>query len=425
MEGMYTMRWEAPMQWSGDCQAATDPHSGKPQILRILGIPGAARMESVFAVLRTDGVTKFLAPTGESPRRGLVDAIGSFDFLTAWRTAKPFKAPRSPIAGQITTPSGSGSAVGGDILGGLVRAIEDGIMPKIDAKVEDALDGVEERIKAAVAAAAERPIVIKVGEAKEVKCDGTEHSRFRDMVSTLAALPSADRNVLLFGERGSGKSTAAKQYADKIGLPFGAVSFSAGVSESMFTGRFLPSAGGEFRWRPTPFTRLYTEGGVFCLDELDKADPQVATALNMALANGEIVTAEGEVLKRHADFVAIGGANSLRFSKQYAAAQPQDGSLLDRFAMIEWNICPTLLRNVIQSIAGHDKGGRILRIRDAVNAALAAKRFTDWSVGMRTARRMAHSTAAGLDPIDGSLRDEVAAMAPQYMTECMAAARGA
>lgn len=421
--GMYTMRWEATMTWSADCMAATDPHSGKPQILRILGIPGAARMESVFAVLRTDGSVKFLAPTGESPRRGLVDAIGTFDFATAWRMAKPFKAPRSEITGQVKTPSGSG--VGGDILGGLVKAIEDGIMPKLDAKVEDALDGVEERITAAIAAASQRPIVIKVGEAKEVKCDGTEHSRFAHMVTVLAALPSADRNVLLFGERGSGKSTAAKQYADKIGLPFGAVSFSAGVSESMFTGRFLPSAGGEFKWRPTPFTRLYTEGGVFCLDELDKADPQVATALNMALANGSIVTSEGEVLKRHADFVAIGGANSLRFSKQYAAAQPQDGSLLDRFAAIEWNICPTLLRNVINGIAGHDKGTRILRIRDAVNAALVAKRFTDWSIGMRTAQRMARMAAQGLDPIEATLRDEVAAMAPQYMTECMTAARGA
>jgi MoxR-like ATPase len=211
--------------------------------------------------------------------------------------------------------------------------------------------------------------------------------------------------------------------ADKLGRPFGAVSFSAGASESLFTGRFLPSEGGAFKWRPTPFTRLYTEGGVFCLDELDKADPQVATALNMALANGEIVTTEGEVLRRHEDFIAVGGANSLTMSKVYSAALKQDASLLDRFIKVRWDLCPTLLRNVLTSICGVDKAGRILRIRENVNGVLKDKRYTEWDLGFRVAQRMAFSAAAGHNPVESILADEVAAMAAQYEADIMVAAR--
>lgn len=420
---MRITHWNAPMTWSGE---ATATDSGQPKILRIYDVPGAARSETCFVYLAF-GKIHYVKGDGSAMRwelRSLIapmfDSVAAFE--SRFATAGAYEAPRSPIAGMVSAAPASAPVSGGDLASVLGGAMASSVMPLVEAKIEEAMQSIEDRVKDVVADAAKRPVIIQIPSVPEVKLDGTEHSKFKDMVILTMTQPCKDRNVLLYGERGSGKSTAAKQFATKLGLPFGAVSFSAGASESLFTGRFLPSEGGAFKWRPTPFTRLYTEGGVFCLDELDKADPQVATALNMALANGEIVTTEGEVLKRHESFIAVGGANSLKFSKVYAAAQPQDGSLLDRFVKVEWNLCPVLLRSLITSICGVDKANRILRIRENVNEVLRAKKCTDWDVGMRLAQRMAYVAAADMNPVDAVLRDEVRAMLPQYESEVLSAA---
>ncbi len=402
------MHWTAPMEWND---------TGKP-MLRFLGVPHMAKSESVYVVPNGVGYT-LCGGDGNVLRSGLFnEAIKWFhnsgvdSFAEAVALAVPYVAPRSPVKGMVK-PSTGGADIGG--------LIADALMPAVDARIAEALEGIEERLASATTVPAPVHVTVHIPALPPVTLTGSEHGRFIDLVKMVGELPTSMRNVLLWGERGSGKSTAASMLADKLGLEFGAVSFSAGASESLFTGRFLPGASGAFEWRPTPFTRLYTEGGVFCLDELDKADPQVATALNMALANGKIVTTEGKVLKRHDQFIAVGGANSLQFSKVNTASQPQDGSLLDRFGKIRWDLCPILLRNVVTGIAG-SKGEQIIRVRKAVNDALLAKRYTDWDIGFRMAMRMAYAAHAGRCPVKNVLHDEVQAMAPQYVELVMAAA---
>jgi MoxR-like ATPase len=430
---MRITHWKAPMTWTAKAATA---QNGEPMILRIYDVPGAAKSETCFAFVDQQNVD--LGPSG---RVTLVKGDGTalrwelrshicplmpdaVAFDRQFATAEQYSAPRSPIAGMIVAePSAPTAAVGGDLATLLGGAVAGSVMPLVEARIEEAMQSIESRVKGAIVEVAKRPVVVNVPSVPEIRLSGDEHGRFQFMLERLFEQRPQDRNVLLWGERGSGKSTAAKMLADKLGRPFGAVSFSAGASESLFTGRFLPSEGGAFKWRPTPFTRLYTEGGVFCLDELDKADPQVATALNMALANGEIVTTEGEVLRRHEDFIAVGGANSLTMSKVYSAALKQDASLLDRFIKVRWDLCPTLLRNVLTSICGVDKTGRILRIRENVNGVLKDKRYTEWDLGFRVAQRMAFSAAAGHNPVESILADEVAAMAAQYEADIMVAAR--
>ena len=419
---MTCMKWKAAMEFEARYDIASE--NGKARILRIQGLASmTAKTDTLFAFRLTNGGLCFVSGEGTTPRSVVaIEARQAFglDFDDRWLNSQEYVAPRSPLKGTKS----DAVSLGGDLASVLSGALSGSIMPMVDAKIDAALSSVEDRVAACIEAAKCAPIVIRVEGMKDVVLDGTEHGRFGDLVKVLPSLPSKDRNVLLYGEAGSGKSFAAKQYAERIGLEYGAVSFSGGVSESMFTGRFLPSSSGVFEWKATPFTRLYSNGGVFCLDELDKADPQVATALNMALANGEIVTTEGVVLKRHKDFVAIGGANSLTFSKTYTAAQPQDGSLLNRFYKIKWDLCPMLLRSVLQGMAGNEAAARILRIREAVNGALAAKRFSDWNVGMRVCERMAAVSKAGMCPVNTCLRDEVDAMAAQYASDVMSAARG-
>ena len=405
------MKWEAAMEWNAN----------GAKLLRLHAVPHMAKSESVY-LMSTDSVDNcYVLKSGDGNvlRSGLhveaskwLTANGVNTFSKAVALSVPYVAPRSPVKGMV-------KASGGADIGGLIT---DALMPAVDARIAEALEGIEDRLSSVTTVPAPVHVTVNIPALPSVTLTGSEHGRFQDILMMLGELPTNMRNVLLWGERGSGKSTAASMLADKLGLQFGAVSFSAGASESMFTGRYLPSASGAFEWRPTPFTQLYTEGGVFCLDELDKADPQVSAALNMALANGQIVTTEGKVLRRHASFIAIGGANSLQFSKVNTASQPQDGSLLDRFGKIRWDLCPTLLRNVVCSIAGH-KGEDIIRVRKAVNEALQAKRYTDWDIGFRLAQRMAYAAHAGRCPIKCVLHDEVQAMAPQYVELVMNAAK--
>lgn len=420
---MRIMKWTPRMTWSDDADKCTD---GK--MLRLFGAEGMARWDSVYVMERNDGGGLWLVnPEGKaveySLRSRVLQTVSDHGgFAALWSKAEEFVMPRS---GKVKGMLDDKPTASLDIAKVLGEAVATSVLPQVDERIDAALEGIESRVAALVAQGKAQPIVYQIQGMPEVKVDGSEHSRFGMLVKGLGALRAKDRNVLLWGEAGSGKSYAAKQFAERSGMRFGAVSFSAGVSESMFTGRFLPDETGAFRWKATPFTTLYSEGGVFCLDELDKADPQVATALNMALANGEIVTTEGAILKRHESFIVIGGANALNFSKAYAAAQPQDGSLLDRFFKVRWDLCPVLLSSILSGIAGNQHGARIIRVREAVNGALAAKRFDTWKVGMRACERMAAMAHAGFCPVEDCLRDEVEAMAPQYLSEAMSAARAA
>ena len=99
-------------------------------------------------------------------------------------------------------------------------------------------------------------------------------------------LSEGHRNLLMVGPAGSGKTTLAKDVAEALGLDFGFISLSAGVTETHLFGRMLPQADGTWGYVESVFVRIYRNGGVFLLDELDAADANVMVSINAALANG-------------------------------------------------------------------------------------------------------------------------------------------
>jgi hypothetical protein len=142
-------------------------------------------------------------------------------------------------------------------------------------------------------------------------------------------------NILLVGPAGCGKTYAAQQVADALDLPFGFLSLSGGISESFLLGRYVPTGeNGRFEYTPAPFVESYRSGGVFLLDEIDAADPNVLVVVNAALANGSMRLPDGSVAKRHADFVCIGAANTYGngADRQYVGRNQLDTATLDRFA---------------------------------------------------------------------------------------------
>jgi len=157
--------------------------------------------------------------------------------------------------------------------------------------------------------------------------DAVMHHKF----PLLAAAVASRVNVMLVGPAGSGKTTAAKQAATALGLPFygtGALS-----SEYKLSG-FIDAQG---RIVSTAFRKAFEHGGVFLFDEMDASLPSALLAFNAALANDWMDFPDANV-QRHPDFRVIAGANTFGTGadRQYVGRNQLDAASLDRYAVLEW-----------------------------------------------------------------------------------------
>lgn len=153
--------------------------------------------------------------------------------------------------------------------------------------------------------------------------------------------------VYLWGPSGSGKTHLAAQIARALhpdasrsdGIAehkFYAISVTMGTSESHLQGWRLPLDAGKFVYVSSEFVRIFEHGGLFLLDEADKADPNVLSVLNQALANKRLpipTRFENPVAEMHKDFriIAAGNTSGQGSDRLYSAAVRLDEAFLDRF----------------------------------------------------------------------------------------------
>lgn len=153
-------------------------------------------------------------------------------------------------------------------------------------------------------------------------------------------------NTLLVGPAGCGKTIAAAQVAEALGLEFGHACLTAGASETWLFGRQTPNGFVE-----GTFSKLYREGGVFLADEMDAADPNLLLAINTALANGTMYNPiSGVIVPRGEKFVFVAAANTVGKGGDgvYTGRNRLDAATLDRFVLIaidynseiEERVCP-------------------------------------------------------------------------------------
>jgi MoxR-like ATPase len=209
------------------------------------------------------------------------------------------------------------------------------------SKAETGLqDRVRELAVATIAELAPRAIQV-VDQSGLVRGSTTDHVRpeFDRIVQRLML----GLNVMLVGPAGSGKTTVGQQVADCLGLQFGCISLTAGVSESRLVGRFAPMGeGGKFEYVETDFVRIWRDGGVMVLDEVDAADPNVLLCLNAALANKFLITPDPKQprIKRHKDCMIIACANTWGSGadREYVGRNQLDVSTLDRFCASQFKL---------------------------------------------------------------------------------------
>lgn len=176
-----------------------------------------------------------------------------------------------------------------------------------------------------------RPIEVQLSNGERHTVDGAHHQ----LEELLSLVGEGHKNILLVGPAGSGKTTLAKGLAQALGLEFGFISLSQGVTESHLLGRLLPQTDGSWAFQPSRFIEVFEQGGVFLLDEIDAADANLMVSINAALANGMLANPNGRIHKRHERTIIIAAANTWGrgADASYVGRNALDASTLDRFVM--------------------------------------------------------------------------------------------
>jgi len=226
------------------------------------------------------------------------------------------------------------SATNGD---GLAAILATSLKPYLQMQREEITEELDARIHEAVSAAIEsaktKTVYIQAGKTIGT-IDGDKHEHF-DLV---AELVSIREDVYLWGEAGSGKSTAARQIAKLFNLPFYYLALQSQMTESRIMGYMM----GE-HYVETDFYRAYKNGGVFLLDELDLGNGNMLGSLNGALANGDASFPCGKI-ERHPDFICIatGNTSGIGATVAFNDRKALDGAVRDRFIYVQWDTDKTL-----------------------------------------------------------------------------------
>lgn len=249
-------------------------------------------------------------------------------------------APAVPAVKPSALPTGSSlDAVIATMVANIMQTIPVGIddeaVRNIVADVVDplALDTAValDRLSTKIDALQPKVVQIVIKDRPAVTLKGVQHKAFGDIMLSIGA----GCNTFLVGPAGTGKTTMVAQAADALGLDFHAENLTAATTEYALKGFKDANS----KYVPTKLREFFQNGGVYLLDEIDNANPNVLGVLNSALSNGFMAFPDAMV-KKHENFIAVAAGNTYGngATAEYVGRNPIDGATLDRFAFFNVDI---------------------------------------------------------------------------------------
>lgn len=224
----------------------------------------------------------------------------------------------------------------------IIGDIKEEVKKKVEVEIGKAKSDIEDDIKAIKTKCDEatklldsvvedKPLVVTIGSVKKPKKE-LVHSAFPKVLKILQSQKRKEKNIMLVGEAGSGKTHLVATIAKALGREFYPMSVGLQTTKSDLLG-FVNAQGG---YVTTPVREAYEKGGVLLLDEFDSAHAGVVTILNSLLANGHCSFAD-KIVTKHPDFICICACNTYGrgANVEYVGRNRLDSATLDRFIVVD------------------------------------------------------------------------------------------
>ena len=224
------------------------------------------------------------------------------------------------------------------------KKIED-LMTSFEAKIDGTKVELQNAIKECYEIIGAVPTVINTGtitKPKKQLC----HSQFKTITKILQSAKRKEKNVMIVGGAGSGKTHLVSMIADAMRLKFYPMSVGLQTTKSDLLG-FIDAHG---NYHTTPIREAFEKGGVLLLDEFDASHAGVATILNSLLANGHCSFPDG-IITKHKDFICICACNTYGHggTTDYVGRNRLDGATLDRFITVNVDYDKKLEKSLTQN----------------------------------------------------------------------------
>lgn len=224
------------------------------------------------------------------------------------------------------------------LFGDVVKDVKQGAddkLKELEKTINDKMDEMRSRIDGALGQLDDlltnKPLVVNLGSVEEPK-NQIVHSAFGKIIKVLSSAKRKEKNIMLVGGAGGGKTHLVKQIAESLKLPFYPMSVGLQTTKSDLLG-FINATG---VYMSSVIREAYENGGVLLLDEFDSAHAGVVTILNSLLANGH-ASFPDKIVNKHKDFVCICACNTYGrgANVDYVGRNRLDGATLDRFIVID------------------------------------------------------------------------------------------
>ena len=216
------------------------------------------------------------------------------------------------------------------------------------SNVNNAVAQLEQKLKSVNELLNGTPTIIRLNKSNE-DIDTSElkevHACFDTITKVLLSAKRKEKNIMLVGPAGSGKSYMAGVVAQAMNLPFHPMSVGIQTTKSDLLG-FINAMG---TYVASPVREAFENGGVLLLDEFDAANAGVVTILNGLLAN-EIVSFPDKTVRKHANFICICACNTYGrgANVEYVGRNRLDAATLDRFIVIRMDYDNILEAKLVQ-----------------------------------------------------------------------------